>query len=117
MGFERRNATAVALRRDVPPLPERDHLLDDRPYLLGLRLGGLDPAMLDQRARQVGIERLPMGRVAPKLPACPLVPHRSSLSRRGGSGLSALRAKNGKAHGASHGRARHEWRGAGEGPA
>jgi hypothetical protein len=29
----------------------------------------------------------------------------------------ALRAKNGKAHGASHGRARHEWRGAGEGPA
>src|SRR5436190_22873337 len=85
MGFERRNATPGAAPRR-PPLPERDHLLDDRPYLLGVRLGGLDPAMLDQRARQVGIERLPMGRVAPKLPACPLAPHRSSLSRRGGSG-------------------------------
>ena len=66
---------SLPLRRDVSPLPQRDHLLDDRPYLLGLRLGGLDPAVLDQRARQVGIERLPMGRVAPEFPACPLVPH------------------------------------------
>src|ERR687892_212035 len=71
----------LTMRGDVAALAERDHLLHDRPHLLGLRLGRPDAAVLDQRARQAGMERPALGGVAPELPAGLAVPH-SSLSVR-----------------------------------
>ena len=68
---------SLPVRRHVAALAERDHLLDDRPYLLGLGLGGPDAAVLDQRAGEVRIERLPMSRVPAQLPACALMLHSS----------------------------------------
>jgi len=65
----------LPLRGDVAALPERDHLLDDRPHLLRLRLGRPDAAVLDQRAGEVRVERLAVGRVPAQLPACAVVPH------------------------------------------
>jgi len=65
----------LAKRVEVAPLAERDHLLGDRANLLGLGLGRLDPAVLDQGARQVRVERLAVRRVAAELPSCLLVAH------------------------------------------
>jgi hypothetical protein len=65
----------LPLGGDVAALSERDHLLDDRPHLLRLRLGRLDAAVLDQRAGEVRVERLAVGRVPAQLPACAVVPH------------------------------------------
>jgi len=48
---------------------ERDHLLGDRLDLLRLGRGRLDPPVLEQRAGEVGVERLPVRGVAAELPA------------------------------------------------
>src|SRR5439155_12987002 len=53
---------------------ERDHLLGDRLDGLRLRLGRLDPAVLDQRAREIRVKRLAVRRVATELLACLMVP-------------------------------------------
>src|SRR6478672_628426 len=66
-------------RVEVAAPAERDHLLGERLDRLRLRLSCLDPAVLEQRARQVGVERLAMRRVAAELLACPCVAHRSYL--------------------------------------
>src|SRR5207249_8430225 len=55
---------------------QRDHLLRDRPHRLRLRLRRLDATVLDQRAREVRVERLAVGRVAAELLARAVVPHR-----------------------------------------
>src|SRR2546425_8734376 len=60
---------------EVAALAERDHLFREGLDRFGLRLGGLDPAVLDQRAREVRVERLAVGRVAPELLAGPAMPH------------------------------------------
>jgi hypothetical protein len=59
----------------VASLPERDQLLRVRLDRLGLGLGRLDPAVLDQRAREVRVQRLAMGGVPAELLACASVPH------------------------------------------
>src|SRR5262249_41228606 len=59
---------------------ERDHLLGERLHRLRLRLGRPDPAVLDQRAGQVRVERLAVRRVAPELLSCTSVTHRRSYS-------------------------------------
>ena len=46
---------------EVASLAERDHLLGIRLDRLRLRLGRLDPAMLNQRACEIGVQRLAMG--------------------------------------------------------
>src|SRR5579859_379859 len=61
---------------------ERDHLLRDRPHRLRLRLGRADPAVLDQRRRQVRVQRLAMRRVAAELLPRALVPQAGSSSPR-----------------------------------
>ena len=69
---------------------ERDHLLRVRLHGLGLRLGRPDPAVLDQRAGEVRVERAPVRRVAAELLAGPSVAHgvtrgpRRRRCRRGG---------------------------------
>src|SRR5207237_2183074 len=67
---------------DVAPPAERDHLLCDRPHGLRLRLGRADAAVLDQRARQVRVERLAVGRVAAELLARAVVPQMAPSSPR-----------------------------------
>ena len=57
---------------EVAALAQRDHLLGERLDGLRLRLGRLDPAVLDQGAREVRVERLAMGGVPPELLAGPL---------------------------------------------
>src|SRR4051812_35573950 len=69
---ERERAPA---RREVASPAERDHLLGNRAHLLGLRLGGLDAPVLDQGARQVRVERLAVGAVAPELAAGAAMAH------------------------------------------
>src|SRR6266540_7077357 len=61
---------------EVAALAERDHLFREGLYVLGLRLGRLDPAVLDQRAREVGVERLPVRGVAAELLPCAVVAQR-----------------------------------------
>src|SRR6188472_1086044 len=68
-------------RKRLPPRvhaaapSERDHLLGDRLDLLGLRRGGLDAAVLDQRRREVRVQRLAVRGVAAQLASGPVVPH------------------------------------------
>src|SRR6266498_138001 len=61
---------------EVAALAERDHLFREGLDGLGLRLGRLDPAVLDQRAREVGVERLPVRGVAAELLPCAAVAQR-----------------------------------------
>src|SRR6266511_4735670 len=61
---------------EVAALAERDHLFREGLDGLGLRLGRLDPAVLDQRAREVGVERLPVRGVAAEFLACAVVAQR-----------------------------------------
>src|SRR4051794_40647280 len=61
----------------VAPLPERDQLLDLRLDRLGLRLGGLDPLVLDDLLAEVGQHRLAVSRVSRELAALLLVSHQS----------------------------------------
>src|SRR4051794_37291861 len=61
----------------VAPLRERDELLDLRLDRLGLRLGGLDPLVLDDLLAEVGQHRLAVSRVARELAALLLVSHQS----------------------------------------
>ena len=77
LGTEERDSLPVG--GDVAALAERDHLLDDRADLLGLGLGGLDAPVLDQRRGEVGVERLPVRRVATELPTRLLVPQRAPI--------------------------------------
>src|SRR5918996_3095513 len=72
----------LAVSREIAPLAEADHLLDDRAHLLRLRLGRLDAAVLDERRGEVGVERLPVRRVAAELPPRLTVPHAAYSSRR-----------------------------------
>src|SRR5262249_41799559 len=65
---------------EVAALAERDNLLGERLDRLRLGLRRLDPAVLDQGARQVRVERLAMGGVPPELLAGPGVPHAGSSS-------------------------------------
>ena len=65
----------LAPRRQVAALAERDHLLGERLDRLRLRFRRLDPTVLDQRAREVRVERLAVRRVAAELLACAVVPH------------------------------------------
>src|SRR6059058_2937616 len=60
---------------EVTALTERDHLLCEWLDRLGLGLRGLDPAVLDQRARQVRVQGLTVRRVATELLACATVTH------------------------------------------
>src|SRR5262249_31611225 len=69
-------------RVDVALAPERDHLLGDRAHLFRLGDGGLDAAVLEQRARQVGVQRLAVRGVAAQLPTCAVVPHAPSSPLR-----------------------------------
>src|SRR5581483_7620979 len=62
-------------RVQVAAPAERDQLLGIRLDGLRLRLGRTDPAVLDQRAREVRVERAAVRRVASELLACPRVPH------------------------------------------
>src|SRR5207245_3924720 len=64
-------------RREVAAAAERDHLLGDRLDGLGLRLGRLDPAVLDQSAREARVQGLALGAVATELLACAAVAHRA----------------------------------------
>ena len=64
---------------EVAALAERDHLLGERLDGLCLRLRRLDPAVLEQRAREVRVERLAVRGVAPQLLACAGVPHATRL--------------------------------------
>src|SRR6185437_16523184 len=66
-------------RVEIAAPPERDDLLGERLHRLRLRLGRPDPAVLDQRAREVRVERLAMRRVAAELLACAGVTHRRFL--------------------------------------
>ena len=50
-----------ARRVQIATLAESDELLGVGLDRLRLGFGGLDPAVLDQRAREVGIQRLPVG--------------------------------------------------------
>ena len=59
----------------VAALAERDHLLREGLDRLGLGLGGLDPAVLDQRTREVRVQGLTVRRVAAELLACATVAH------------------------------------------
>src|SRR4249919_135144 len=54
---------------------EGDQLLGDGPKLLRLGLGRLDPAMGEEGAAHVRVERLSVGRIPAQLAALALVPH------------------------------------------
>jgi hypothetical protein len=60
---------------EIAALAQRDHLLGERLDRLRLGLGRLDPAVLDQGAREIRVERLAMGGVPPELLAGSSVPH------------------------------------------
>src|SRR3989442_167093 len=60
---------------EIAAVAERDHLLGERLDRLRLRLGRLDPAVLDQRAGEVRVQRLPVRRVAAELLPRAMVPH------------------------------------------
>src|SRR4029079_1206698 len=64
-------------RVEIAAPAQRDHLLGERLDGFRLRLGRPDPAVLDQRARQVGVQRLAVCRVAAELLPCASVAHRS----------------------------------------
>src|SRR5205085_1192378 len=66
-------------RVEVAPPPERDHLLGERLHSLCLRLCRPNPPVLDQRAREVRVERLAVRRVAAELLPCAGVAHRRLL--------------------------------------
>src|SRR3954463_12322424 len=71
-------------RMEVAAFAERDHLLGERLDRLRLRFRRLDPAVLDQRAREVRVQRLPMRRIAAELLSRAMVTHRTTpvLRRR-----------------------------------
>src|SRR5579862_8059395 len=77
---ERRERLAASV--EVAALGERDQLLDLGLDRLGLRLGRLDPLVLDDLLREVGEQRAAMIRVAAELVALFLVAHRDQSSRR-----------------------------------
>jgi hypothetical protein len=56
-----------APRVQVASLAERDHLLGERLDRLRLRLGRLDPAVRDERAGEVRVQRLAVRCVAAEL--------------------------------------------------
>ena len=69
---------------------ERDHLLGEGLDGLRLRLGRPDPAVLDERARQVGVQRLAVRRIAAELLPCASVTHtRALLGEPAGAVLTA----------------------------
>ncbi len=86
---ERRERLAAGVQ--VAALGERDQLLDLRLDGLRLRLGRLDPLVLDQLLGQVHQQRLAVGAVAAELVAGLLVAHGSGILRvaRGRSGAAA----------------------------
>src|SRR5260370_26121487 len=53
-----------------PRLRLADQLFDERPQLLGLGFGRFDPAVLDQRRREIPEQREPLLARSPKLPPC-----------------------------------------------
>ena len=65
----------LPVRVEVTALAEGDQLLDERPYLLRLGLGGPDPPVLDQRRREVRVQRAPVRGVASQLATGALVAH------------------------------------------
>ena len=67
--FDRSSASASLVRVQVTALAERDQLLGERPDGLRLRLGGLDPAVLDH-ARPRGSSRAPCGGPSPGPASC-----------------------------------------------
>jgi hypothetical protein len=60
---------------EVTAFAERDHLFREGLDRLGLGLGGLDPAVLDQRTGEVRVEGSTVRRVAPELLPCATVTH------------------------------------------
>jgi hypothetical protein len=52
---------------EVAALAQRDHLLREGLDRLRLRLGRLDPTVLDQGAREIRVERLAVSGVPPQL--------------------------------------------------
>src|SRR6185436_12855594 len=62
----------------IPPARERDEALRERAQLLGLRFGGLDPAVLKQARGHVVQRRLLVARRARELAAFGAVTHYSS---------------------------------------
>src|SRR5215218_1349219 len=70
---ERRERLAAGMQ--IAALGQRDELLELRLDRLGLRLGRLDPLMLDDLLAEVHEQRLAMRRVAAELVACLLVAH------------------------------------------
>ena len=67
---------------EVAALAQGDHLLGERLDRLRLRLGRLDPAVLDQGACEIRVERLAVGGVPPELLAGSLVTHRARRAPR-----------------------------------
>src|SRR5207248_660964 len=65
----------LTARVKVATPAERDHLLGEGLDGLRLRLGRPDPAVLDERARQVGVQRLAVRRIAAELLPCASVAH------------------------------------------
>src|SRR5436190_8857750 len=70
---------------------ERDHPLGYRLDGLRLRDGRLDPPVLDQRTGEIGVERLPVRRIAAELLPCALVPHVGVLDLRAVHGAASER--------------------------
>ena len=67
---------------EIAALAQRDHLLREGLDRLRLGLGRLDPAVLDQGACEIRVERLAVGGVPPELLAGSLVTHGPSRSPR-----------------------------------
>jgi hypothetical protein len=59
----------LAAGMQIAALAERDELFDDRTNFLGLRQGGHDLLMFDERSRHVGEHRLAVARGAVQLAA------------------------------------------------
>src|SRR5438477_11347062 len=78
------NLLRAQVRERLPPcveiaaLAERDHLLGERLDRLRLRLRRLDPAVLDQRAGEIRVQRLAVRGVAAELLSGALVAHQPS---------------------------------------
>ncbi len=67
--------------RQIAALGERDHPLDPAADLLGLRLGGLDPLVAEDRDGQVLVEGQARPLLAAELPAADSMGHGSGLLR------------------------------------
>src|SRR4029078_13348375 len=66
-------------RMQIAAPAQRDHLLGERLHGLRLRLRRPDPGVLDERARQVRVQRLAVRRVPAELLTCASVAHRGVL--------------------------------------